>query len=62
VVSDVVAAGRLCVPFLTALKARQYSVVHPTLPHKKEPMKLFCQWLVDEGASTPRLDSKTLDP
>jgi LysR family glycine cleavage system transcriptional activator len=60
-VADDVAAGRLCVPFQTALKARQYSVVHPALPHKKEPMRLFCEWLVEEGASTPRLGSKTLD-
>jgi len=55
-VADDIAAGRLCLPFPTAVKSRRYSVVHPGIAHKKEPINLFCDWLIEEGANTPRLE------
>jgi LysR family glycine cleavage system transcriptional activator len=55
-VADDVMKGRLCLPFATALKDRRYCVVHPAIPHKEEAMRLFCAWLVDEGAHAPRLE------
>ena len=57
-VADDVMAGRLCLPFRTAATTRRYYAVHPSIPHKKEAIKLFCEWLVEEGASAPRLEDE----